>query len=197
MYRNKLSHLLKISKKQYYSDYFLDCAGDGKKIWKGIRQIVRCKATTGQKFIKIVENEKEISNPREVANKFNHYFANIGTDTTSKIPEVRKDPLQYLDQPVLDSFFVSPTSTKEIETVIGNLKSGKAVGPSSLPVDILKLLKRVVQNHWNSSLMLHLKPELSLEILSLQMSFLSLKKALNIALVTTDQYPFYQFLIRS
>ena len=144
MYRNKLSHLLKISKKQYYSDYFLDCAGDGKKIWKGIRQIVRCKATTGQKFIKIVENEKEISNPIELANKFNHYFANIGTDTTSKIPEVSKDPLQYLNQPVLHSFFVSPTSTKEIETVIGNLKSGKAVGPSSLPVDILKLLKSVV-----------------------------------------------------
>ena len=33
LYRNKLNHLLKISKKQYYNNYLEDCACDGKMIW--------------------------------------------------------------------------------------------------------------------------------------------------------------------
>ena len=63
LYRNKLNHLLKISKKQYYNQYFFDNISDGKKIWKGIKQIIHFKPTTSQKFIKIVENNKKFLIP--------------------------------------------------------------------------------------------------------------------------------------
>ena len=64
LYRNKLNHLLKISKKQYYNDFFRDCNRDGKKVWKGIREIVHCKPSANERTITIAENGKEITDQK-------------------------------------------------------------------------------------------------------------------------------------
>ena len=76
--KSKLNHFLKISKKQYYNEYFFQNIKDGKRIWKGIKQIVKFKPQTSQRLIKIVDNNLEITEPKLVANAFNNYFANIG-----------------------------------------------------------------------------------------------------------------------
>ena len=52
LYRNKINHLLKMSKKRYHNRYFLDNITDGKKIWKGIKQIVHFKPNTNKKTCK-------------------------------------------------------------------------------------------------------------------------------------------------
>ena len=79
-----------------------------------------------------------------MANAFNIYFSSIGNDLTKSIPIVEKSPVEYLHNPVCDSFFVYPTTMDEIENEISKLKSGKATGPFSVSVDILKLLKSVL-----------------------------------------------------
>ena len=58
-YRNKLNHLLKLSKKQYYNKYFLDNKHNSKNLWKVIKQIVHFKPQSYHKFIKIVENSQK------------------------------------------------------------------------------------------------------------------------------------------
>ena len=144
MYRNKLNHLLKISKKQYYNDFFRDCNKDGKKIWKGIREIVRCKLSANERTITIAENGKEITDQKEISSKFNNYFANIGKDIASQIPFTSKSSMDYLNRPLCNSFYLFPTSSTEIEREIGKLQSGKAVGPSSLPVNTMKIIRLVI-----------------------------------------------------
>ena len=52
--------------------------------------------------------------------------------------------MAYLGNPVCNSFYLFPTWSGEIETEINNLKSGKSSGPSSIPVNILKLTQYVV-----------------------------------------------------
>ena len=52
--------------------------------------------------------------------------------------------MDYLPDPVLNSFSVFPTTRNEIEVEISKLKSGKAVGLSSIPINILKLLNSVI-----------------------------------------------------
>ena len=52
--------------------------------------------------------------------------------------------MAYLGNPVCNSFYLFPTWSGEIETEINNLKSGKSSGPSSIPVNILKLTQHVV-----------------------------------------------------
>ena len=144
LYRNKLNHRLKISKKQYYNEYFFQNIKDDKRIWKGIKQMVKFKLQTSQRLIKIVENNLEITEPKLVANAFNDYFANIGKNLESQIPSVSNSPMVYLNNPVCNSFYFFPLTCSEIETEISKLKTGKSVGPFSIPIDILKMLKAYI-----------------------------------------------------
>ena len=84
------------------------------------------------------KNENEISEPKEIANKFNDYFANICKSIASEIPIACKDPMAYLGNPVCNSFYLFPTWSGEIKTEINNLKSGKSSGPSIIPVNTVE-----------------------------------------------------------
>ena len=50
----------------------------------------------------------------------------------------------YLNNPVCNSFYFFPLTCSEIETEISKLKTGKSVGPFSIPIDILKMLKAYI-----------------------------------------------------
>ena len=52
--------------------------------------------------------------------------------------------MEYLNNPVCNSLYIFPLTCSEIETEISRLKTGKSVGPFSIPVDILKMLKAYV-----------------------------------------------------
>ena len=92
-YRNKLNHLLKVSKKRYYNEYFLENANDSKRVWSGMKQIIHFKPKTSEKVIKIVENDHEITDPTAIADAFNNYFANVATNLAQLIPNVQTSPL--------------------------------------------------------------------------------------------------------
>ena len=144
-YRNKINHLIKINKKQYYNSYFLQNAKDSKKIWSGLKQIIHFKTPTSSKGVKkITLNGNDITDTKVIANCFNDYFANIGKNLSNKIPDVQKSPLDYLNNPLCHSFYIYPTSEREIVEEISKLKSGKATGPFSIPVKVIKIIKTVI-----------------------------------------------------
>ena len=75
-------------------------------------------------------NDIEITEPTSIANAFNSYFANIGSDVASAILSVINSAYERRSLAPRDSFFLSTITPEEIETEISNLKIGKAVGPS-------------------------------------------------------------------
>ena len=80
-YRNKLNHLMKASRRLlYYNHYFLENINDCKKLWNGIKEIVHFRPKINQKIVKIIQNEIELTDPKQVANAFNNYFANVGVN---------------------------------------------------------------------------------------------------------------------
>ena len=52
--------------------------------------------------------------------------------------------MEYLNNPVCNSLYIFPVTCSEIETDISRLKTSKSVGPFSIPIDILKMLKAYV-----------------------------------------------------
>ena len=97
VYRNKLNHLIKISKRKYYNnDYFSIHLNDGKRIWKGMKQIIRTTSQERQALSKVVLNDIEITDPTSIANTFNNYFANIGSDLASAIPSVINSAYKWM-----------------------------------------------------------------------------------------------------
>ena len=97
-HRNKLNHLMKISKRKYYDNYFFENINDSKKIWKGVKQIDIFKPQTSSKQIILPLEECEMTDSVEVANVFNFYFSSIGNDVARTIPSVRKKPKRLLTQ---------------------------------------------------------------------------------------------------
>ena len=101
-----------------------------------VSEIVHFKSKTSQKIIKIVQNNVELTDPKLLANAFNNYFANVGVSVARLIPDVNKSPLEHL--------ILFPVTPVEIENEISHLKSDKATGPYSIPVNISKILKSVI-----------------------------------------------------
>lgn len=88
---------------------------------------------------------RNYSDAKSIANAFNNYFSNIGNELDNQIPRGHSNLMVYLHTPVKDSFFLFPSTTRrEIEVEISNLRTSKAVGPFSIPIDILKVIKCVV-----------------------------------------------------
>jgi hypothetical protein len=58
-YRNKINHLLKISKKKYYNNINTKNSKDSKKVWKGIKEIVKSRPQEF-KCTKIMNGNQEI-----------------------------------------------------------------------------------------------------------------------------------------
>ena len=82
--------------------------------------------------------------PKQIANAFTKVFANIGNKLAKSIPTVPQTPFQYLKTPTCNSFALFPATREEIEREIFSLKTGKAIGPSSIPTRILKIVKSII-----------------------------------------------------
>ena len=141
IYRNKLNHLIKLAKRNYYNNFFAVHVKDGKRIWHGIKQIIQIKTQVNQKVNKIVIDNREIVDPKPIANALNDFFANIGTNLACSIPSSSQSAREFMSSRILDSLFLSPVTENEIEEEIAKLNVSKAVGPSSIPIFILKILK--------------------------------------------------------
>ena len=145
LYRNKLNHLLRVSKRNYYSNYFETNGGNSRKIWKGIKNLVHIKSKSYQTPEVINDNGCELTDVKSIANAFNDYFSNVGWNLANNIPKMDKSPIDYLAPPTFhDSFFLAPVTAGEIEKEIASLNCSKAIGPFSIPVVILKLISNVV-----------------------------------------------------
>ena len=79
-----------------------------------------------------------------MANIFNKFFVNVSRKVTSGILRTRKCPLDYLKQRNYRSLFLSNVTPEEIETLINSLQEGKAVGPYSIPIKLLKMISRPI-----------------------------------------------------
>ena len=83
-YRNLLSTLMKKSKQAYYDKYFEKNWNNNKNTWKGIKSLISLKTVVSNApTVLSLDNGDTVTNPYDIANTFNNYFASI-TETTKK-----------------------------------------------------------------------------------------------------------------
>ena len=162
-YRNKLKHLLLLSKKMYYTNYFANNTNNIKETWKGIKQLITLKQTSLSvpKLLKL--GNSKLTDQQSIANAFNNYFASIGTNLANTIPAVNTPVEKYLCKPMCDSFMLFPTTPSEVESEISNLNPSKSTGPFSIPTKFLKTLKTLLSgplaNLFNCSFSIGVVPD--------------------------------------
>ena len=83
-YRNMLFTLMKKSKQVYYDKYFERNWNNIKNTWKGIKSLISLKTVASNvPTVLSLDNGDTITNPYDIANTFNNYFASIA-ETTKK-----------------------------------------------------------------------------------------------------------------
>ena len=79
-YKNKLNHVIRLSKKNYYEQELIKYKHDSKMMWKTLNEIINRKTKKKEISNEFIDSNStdSIINPKEIANKFNNYFINIG-----------------------------------------------------------------------------------------------------------------------
>ena len=104
-YRNSIIHLLKISKRSYYENFFNINIKNTKRIWKGINDLI-FKSKTKDTNISLKINNTLIKDESKVAEAFNEYFSSIAQNLQDKIPKYGNFEEFVRGIPSSDSFFL-------------------------------------------------------------------------------------------
>jgi len=142
-YRNKITQLLKVSKQNYYHNYFIANSKNIKKTWAGIKELITLKPNEFNSPSNTVVGNNVINDSKAIASAFNKYFSEIGRKLAEEIPQVDIDPLDFLGSSQANSFMLFPVSAVEIQNEITSLNSSKASGPfwhSCMPAKAIKNL---------------------------------------------------------
>jgi hypothetical protein len=87
-YKNKLKHLIRIAKRNYYDDKFTSVRNNIKDTWKLINEVINNKKMKQTLPSQFNIDGRIVFYPNEIANKFCKYFTNIGINLANKIPSI-------------------------------------------------------------------------------------------------------------
>ena len=121
-FRNRVVSELRTSRINYFNQYFTENKSNMKMLWAGIKSIIHIKRSKFYNISHLTQNGKCIANPKDIAQVFNNYFTNIAANIDSEIPRTRKSPLDYLGEKCEQTFFLSPTDSVEVQSIISELR---------------------------------------------------------------------------
>ena len=136
---------MKKSKQVYYDKYFERNWNNIKNTWKGIKSLISLNNVASHvPTVLSLDNTDTITNPHDIANTFNNYFASIAETKEKNIKNSNKNFSDYLSSETSSTIFLQTTDKEEIANIISSLNSNKASGPNSIPYRILFLLKNEI-----------------------------------------------------
>jgi hypothetical protein len=137
-YRNKLTAILRKSEKSYYLQKLQSVKDNLAKTWKILNSITSRKKPQVRVVDEIVCHNNIISDPTLIANKFNNFFANVGSELAKKIPPVSENFEHFLPLSNPNSIFLNPTDDLEVKQIILALKNSYSKGHDNLSVNTIK-----------------------------------------------------------
>lgn len=130
-FRNKINFLMKTEKQTYFELKFENNLNDSKQFWKTTNEIIYNKKHSKPKQnITLTFNNTQTNDETEVANIFNKFFV-TACNTTQNTTIFQAIPIQYQTSSNLHLF---PTSSKEVQSVIKNLKQNAANGHDNISI---------------------------------------------------------------
>ena len=115
-------------------------------MWRGIKKIISSNNSNHTFPTAITVNNETITNPSDIANAFNNYFAKVAINIQSSIRFSKKKYYDYLPPLNIELFFLTSTDSTEVSNIIFSLNQSKSDGPNSIPIKILKLLNKDISD---------------------------------------------------
>ena len=103
-YKNILTNIIRVEKKNYFVTRLELCKNDMKNTWKIIKEAMNLN-NDKSKIDKIKSNDVIIEDPTNIANIFNTYFSSIGDNLSSNIPLSKTKFVDFLGPSNANSMF--------------------------------------------------------------------------------------------
>ena len=135
--RNNVNNAIKIAKKSYYSKSFTACDGNSRKTWEIINEV------TGRKSEKAIINElefegKKLTDPTEIAEGFNKFFAEIGPKLSENIEDIDICFDEFVNQSISGNFSFQQISPSLVSSHLRKLCIRKATGLDTVSARLLR-----------------------------------------------------------
>ena len=148
-YRNKICSLIRLSKSNYYHQYFERNMSDMKKIWNGINELLYRRKKNFKKITAVKDRINDNAIVREtskISNIMNEHFASVGSRLADKLLSSRGHFLDYVSncKSPSSSFFFQPITPQEVKLEISSIPINKSYGLYSSPTKLLKLSKDII-----------------------------------------------------
>ena len=162
-YKNKLIHLIKAAKKAYYEKRFDAIKNNQKATWKLINEVINKRMPPSSLPSSFKTGSCTLTDPKDIANSFCKFFANIGPELASKIPNLNVSFRSFLDLKYSETIFLCPTNKNELQDICYSFKTGKAPCFDNVSMYVIKksfdLLVQPLANIINLSLCTAIFPE--------------------------------------
>ena len=136
-YRNKLTKLIRTSRKLHYADRIKEASGNTNTTWKIIKEVMGTKIHPPPND-NITLNGSKILHPALYPNSFNSFFTNIGPELANNINSPNAHFTDYLSDPNQESLFLTPTNPSEIINIARSLRNSKSSGFDGISMSLLK-----------------------------------------------------------
>ena len=147
-YKNKLTSILRLTEKTYYSTLLEKQRKNVKGTWKILNKVINKKynkPTYPEYFLK---NNKRISKKEDIANGFNHFCTNVGTNLAKNIPLPDKDVsiYDYLEGEVGHTMFLNPVDDQEIIRTVQSCKNKMSTDYNDINMSMVKqIINQIVR----------------------------------------------------
>ena len=120
-YKNKLNHVLRVSKRRYINDQLNSYIGDMKNTWRVLNTIIDNKNRVSRLPERFNCGDVTLDDPLKIANHFNEYFVNMGPNMAKSMSKTNIDPLLYVEEQT-SKFTLESISERELSIVMNGLK---------------------------------------------------------------------------
>ena len=83
-------------------------------------------------------DDKEISDPTQIADHFCAYFTNIGPNLANSIPHFLTSHRSFVSGAFVNSLYLQPTTEQEIIEIRTSFRAGTAAGYDQITMNVIK-----------------------------------------------------------
>lgn len=143
-FRNAVTARIRIAKTRYFEEKFRDFRRNIGSTWRLINSLIKPGSVSNKNIIQaLLINDSEVSDAPEIANAFNSFFVNIGSDVANSVVNQPNDHKAFLRGNYPNSFYFSPVIPRDIQSTINSLKN-KSSDINVVPTKVLKYINDII-----------------------------------------------------
>ena len=137
--RNKLNHLIRIAKREYYDKQITEYKSNVRQTWEIVNEVInrRQKSTRLPSTFRVIDNH-EVNDPEQIANGFCDFFTGLGPSLAQKITPSNTSFTNFLKNDLVNSLFFDSTDHAELIEICSSFRTGTAAGFDNIHMDIVK-----------------------------------------------------------